>query len=113
MNKEVGHCVRCCEKMNDSGHDLCHPNRPDVIHETEKRCKNLIGLEDHKSEYNPDDYRTIAFASIGHNSRASNLKMNKEQTMEMDFIMAALKRLLDEMYPTWETLNLELKEKVE
>ncbi len=65
-----------------------------------------------KDKYNPDDYRTIAYASLGHTSRASNLVMTKEQTMRFDFIIDDLKALLDEMYPTWVTLNLELKEMI-
>ena len=48
MKYEVGHCIKCCKRMNEMDHDLCNPIRPDVIHEPEDRCHNYVGVEGHK-----------------------------------------------------------------
>lgn len=38
MSIEVGHCVDCCKVMNDAGHFLCTPTKPNVRHLRKNAC---------------------------------------------------------------------------
>ena len=50
----------------------------------------------------------LAIASIGHHSRVSNLVMTDEQTMRLNFAEAELKDIFDELFPEWDTINIEV-----
>lgn len=62
-------------------------------------------------EYKESDYRMIGYASIGRHSRASNFVMTEEQRMDFEDAQQALIKALDKFLPSWETINIEIKEK--
>ncbi len=62
-------------------------------------------------KYKESDYIKVGYASIGHHSRVSNWTMNKEQSIYMDLALQDLKDVMSKIYPNWETINIEIKEK--
>ena len=65
-----------------------------------------------EDEYDNSNYIQVGYGSFGHNAHASNFKIpdNKTEKLYYDTI-DQLKNLMTKMYPNWETINIEIKEK--
>ncbi len=53
--------------------------------------------------------KLLGMASIGHHSRVSNWVMTKEQNIYMDLALQELKKVMDDVFPGWDTINIEVK----
>ena len=52
--------------------------------------------------------KVLGLCSMGRNSRASNFVLTDEQRMDLDDISRDLQKLLDEILPDWNTINIEV-----
>lgn len=53
--------------------------------------------------------KTIGFASIGHNSRASDWTMTRHQSIYVGMALEDLKKAITMIFPEWDTINIEVK----